>query len=87
MHLPPAGAYTLSDMQSDSDLTCRWKRKILSVVITRAQVEGVNISAYAAPASLASIHSFFVSRVLCAPVPAITITFLKPFSSRVLRVN
>jgi hypothetical protein len=50
-------------------------------------VEGVRTRTCEAPASFASIQSFFVSRVDCAPVPAMTTTFLYPLSSRVFRVK
>lgn len=59
----------------------------MSLVIFFAHVEGVSTRACVAPAALASWFSFLVSRVVCEPVPAMTSTFWKPFSSRVSRVS
>ena len=68
-------------------LTAVWKRMMLGFVICGGHVDGVSTSAHDAPASAASSHSLIVSFVDCSPVPAITSTCLKPFSSRVCRVR
>lgn len=60
---------------------------IFSTLIWGGHVEGVNTRTCDAPASLASMQSFLVSRVDWAPVPAMTRVLLKPFSSKVFLVR